>query len=154
MKVLALPFLFAFLLTNCLSTKPRILNCTKFREGRYGFTKVKVDEWGNHKEVTLRVDSLETLVVSGQITDSKLANLLESGHRSDTITFRISWTGPCSYKRTSIKSSVRLIDSLFTGTPEMSAQYEIIAFTDRYFIEQPVDDKSRRDTFWIQSASR
>jgi hypothetical protein len=154
MKIPALFLLLAFLLTNCVATKPPLLECSKFRVGRYGFTKAKVDQWGSHKEVTLRVDSLETIVVLSHIADSKLATLLGSGNSNDTITFGISWIGSCSYKRNFIKSSVRFMDSLLTSIPKISAQYDIISFTDRYYIEQSVADKSRRDTFWIQSSSR
>lgn len=153
MKISALLLLIAFLLANCVSTKPTFSKCSEFKEGRYGFTKTKIDDWGTSKEMTLRIDSLETIILSQHLTNPTFAAVLGSDIR-DTITYKISWLGDCSYERTLIKSSVRLMNSLITSVPKISDKYEIISFTDKYYIEQSFTDKSRRDTFWIQQSNR
>jgi hypothetical protein len=137
MRIAALIINIAFLNLGCVTTKSLTLSeCFKFKEGKFGFTKTKFHHWGNYTEVTERIDSLETIITSG--------------HRTDTTTFKISWLDNCLYDRTFIKSTDRYTDSLFQLIQKAPRRYKIIAYTDRYYIEQSVGDRRKRDTIWVK----
>jgi hypothetical protein len=137
MKITASFILITIIIAGCFAKKALTASqCSKFREGRYAFTKTRFHHWGNYNESTERIDSIETIITSGR--------------RADTTIFKISWTGDCSYERTFIKSTNRFIDSLFPLIREGPNQYIITASTDKYYIEQSMKDRRERDTVWFQ----
>lgn len=134
-----------FLISGCITTKSiSPAECLKFKEGKYGYSKVIFHHVGQYKEVTERVDSLETIVTLGYPS--------VRGLRNDTSVFKITWINECVYERTFIKSTDKYLDSLIPLIQKVSKppRFKIIDYTGKYYIEQSLNDKRQRDTIWIQ----